>query len=266
MSVEDRLSSIEGQYKIASLSVYDLYVTGSPTESVVSKAIKDILVFQRLLELLFEDTRKLEDKSTSYYVSRCGENVEYIRHYLRGKQTGKGVCDLIDASKYSEAFASFRCVRSFMYEFCEDVRLIYALRIYPIEEKMALKSELTDYNFGEVTKCLDEAETNLAEKHYKDCIDRCREAMEKAVALILVAEKKTPSKSFSTDVGTLVGTGIIDREIKKLVEATYSYMSEVGAHGRGGELSLADAHYTVKEAYMRIDVLMKKFRTYLGTK
>ncbi|MEM2972388.1 MAG: hypothetical protein QW270_08235 [Candidatus Bathyarchaeia archaeon] len=127
---------------------------------------------------------------------------------------------------------------------------------------MALKSLLTDYGFLEVTKCLDEAETNLAENHFKDCIDRGREALEKTVTSILIAEGKKPSGSFSADIGTLSGTGIIDKETKKLTEATYSYLSEVGAHGRTGNVTSADAHYSLKEIYMRIDILLKKYLAY----
>jgi len=156
-----------------------------------------------------------------------------------------------------------------MYQLLDDVRLIYALRIYPIEEKIALKSTLTDYGFVEVVGCLDEAENNLAMRkpeHMKDCVDRCREALEKTTASILVAEKKKPSGYFSTDMGTLSGLGIVDKEPKKLTEATYSYLSEVGAHGRAGEVTLGDAHYAMKETYMRIDILLKKYTEYLARK
>ena len=138
-----------------------------------------------------------------------------------------------------------------MYQIIEDVRLIYALKLYPIQEKMALKSLLTDLGFLEVTKCLDEAETNLAEK---------------TVTSILSAIGKTPSGYFSTDVGTLSSLGIIDKETKKLTEATYSYLSEAGAHGRIGDLTSSDAYYALKETYMRIDILLKKYSVYSSKK
>jgi len=156
-----------------------------------------------------------------------------------------------------------------MHQILQDVRLIYALRIYPIEEKMALKSQLSDYGFVEVIRCLDEAENNLAMRkpeHFKDCVDRSREALEKTAASILGAEGKTPSGYFSTDMGTLSNSGIVDKESKRLTEATYSYLSEVGAHGRAGEVTLGDAHFAMKETYMRIDILLKKYAEYLKTK
>jgi hypothetical protein len=267
MSVEDRLSSIEQQYKKA----YDMLssVCGSDNWSSarsaqnISETIKAILTFQRGIELLYEDIKKLSDEKTELYIDRCKGNIISIRVRIQGSS---GTCDYIDRTEYEFAFAAFRKVRSLTYQILEDVRLIYALRIYPIEEKMALKSALTDYGFVEVTKCLDEAETNLAEKHFKDSIDRSREGLEKTAASILVAEKKKPSGYFSTDVGTISGLGILDKETKKVTEATYSYLSEVGAHGRGEELTLGDAHYAIRETYMRIDVLLKRYAGYLSRK
>ena len=100
----------------------------------------------------------------------------------------------------------------------------------------------------------------------KDCVDRSREALEKTVASILDTEKKKPSGYFATDMGTLSGQGIIDKESKRLMVATHSYLSETGAHGRAGEVTLADAHYAMKETYMRIDILLKKYSEFLNKK
>jgi len=201
-----------------------------------------------MLELLYEDVRKLKDEKTKFYVERCEENVKLIGNFIRGVDS---ICTDIDFDDFSKAFRYFKLIRSLMYQIIEDVRLIYALKLYPIQEKMALKSLLTDLGFLEVTKCLDEAETNLAEK---------------TVTSILSAIGKTPSGYFSTDVGTLSSLGIIDKETKKLTEATYSYLSEAGAHGRIGDLTSSDAHYALKETYMRIDILLKKYSMYSSKK
>ena len=272
LSVEDQLSSIEKQYQTAyemfhNINDYSLAKYRYP--DYLSEAIKAALAFQRSMELLFEDIKKLSDEKTKFYIDRYNKNINFIRFSLSGTSKSLGACDYIDIANYNEAFKSFRRIRSFMYQILEDVRLIYALRIYPIEEKIALKSQLSDYGFVEVVKCLDEAENNLAMRkpeHRKDCVDRCREALEKTAASILVAEKKKPSGYFATDMGTLSGLGIVDKEPKKLTEATYSYLSEVGAHGRAGEVTLGDAHYAMKETYMRIDILLKKYAEYLAKK
>lgn len=185
-----------------------------------------------------------------------------IGAYVRGENS---VCNSLDGADFNGAFGFFRQIRATMYQILEDVKLVYALRIYPIEEKMALKSRLSDYNFLEVVRCLDEAEDNLAThkpEHMKDCVDRSREALEKTAASVLVAEKKKPSGYFATDMGTLSSLGIIDKESKRLMEATHSYLSEVGAHSRAGEVTLADAHYAMKETYMRVDILLKRYSEY----
>jgi hypothetical protein len=211
---------------------------------------------------VFEEIKKLSDDTMKPYIDRCHEKVISIGLCLRDRPNG--VCYAIDNEEYYSAFELFRKTRASVYQFLEDAKLVYALRLYPIEEKVALKSMLTDHGFVEAAKCLDEAEGNLAEKRFKDCIDRSREALEKTVASILLAEKKKPSTYFSTDMGTLSDSGIIDKESKKLIEATYSYMSEIGAHGRDGEINLSDAHYAMKETYMRIDILLKKYAAYLA--
>lgn len=232
----------------------------------ISEVIKAALTFERNIELLFEDLKKLSDQKTYFYIHRCEDNISRIRIYVSGSSGFNGAIEELDRANHGKAFQKFRRIRSWMYQILEDVRLIYALRIYPIEEKMALKSTLTDYGFMEVTKCLEQAEEHLAEKHFKDCITRCREALEKTGASILVTEKKKPSGYFATDMGTLSGLGIVNKEVKKLTEATYSYLSEVGAHGRGGKVTLGDTHYAMKETYMRIDILLKKYSKFLQKK
>lgn len=270
LSVEDQLALIEKQY----LKTFDRLRNShyyASTEykkpSYINETIKSALTFQRSVELLFDDVKKLSDDKTKYLIERCQKNVILIGDYLRDRPDG--VCSYLDDYRYANAFSLFRNIRSFMYQFLEDVRLIYALRIYPIEEKMALKSKLSDYGFVEVIKCLDEAEDNLAMRkpeHFKDCIDRSREALEKTAASILVVEGKKSSGYFATDMGTLSNFGIFDKESKRLIEATYSYLSEVGAHGRAGEVTLGDAHYAMKETYMRIDIILKKYAAYSAGK
>jgi hypothetical protein len=266
LSVEDQLSLIELQYQAAYKMVARIPSNAYRTDDDINEAIKAVLTFQRNIELLYEDIAKLSDDKTQYYIERCHKNVVSIRLSIRGASGYQGVLDDLDSAAYSPAYTKFRNIRSDMYGIIEDVRMIYSLRIYPVEEKMALKSMLTDYGFLEVTKCLDEAEDNMVNKHNKDCIDRSREALEKTASSMLTAEKKTPSGSFSTDIGTISNMGIIDKETKRLTEATYSYLSEKGAHGRAGEVTPGDAHYAMKETYMRIDILLKKYTTFHAIK
>ena len=267
LSVEDQLSSIEQQYlkTFNLLSNISEHILWQITENTI-QAMKDVLRFQRSVELLLEDTKKMCDEKTKSYFKRCEQSMSRVELQIRGRSDWPGVCRSLDDESYSAAFKKFRYIRTYVYQILEDVRLIYALRIYPIEEKMALKSTLTDYGFVEAIKSLEEAENNLAEKRFKDCMTRCRESLEKTVSSILVAENKKLSGYFSTDIGQLSSLDMVDKESKRLIVATYSYLSEVGAHGRGEKPKLGDAHYAMKETYMRIDILLKKYSTFLAKK
>lgn len=193
----------------------------------------------------------------------CELNYMRIYRIIKGASKTFGMIDLIDSSDFDAANDNYRNVRGYMYQFFEDIRLIYALRIYPIEEKMAFKSKLSDLDFIEVINCLDQADENIVSKHYKDCVDRCRESLEKTVTTILTKTEKKPSGYFATDMGNLSNMHLIDKEPKRLIEATYSYLSEIGVHGRGGKLDLGDANYAIKETYMRIDILVKCYEEFI---
>jgi hypothetical protein len=277
--MESRLAIVEKQYLDAlkffsnmveteNVSSPSGYLVPRPipkfhTRDYENEAIKAALSFHRSIELLFEDVRKLGDANTQPYIDRCSDKMISIKVNIRGFGSFDGACSRIDKGNFDEAYSILLRTRSDMYQVLEDVRLTYSLRLYPIEEKMALKSVLTDYGFTEITKCLEEAERNLAEKHSKECVDRCREALDKTPPSMLVYIGKKPSFYFATDLGTLAGLGVLDKESKKLTEATFAYLSEVGPHGRAGEVSPQDAHWAMKEVYIRIDVLLNKFATYL---
>jgi len=203
----------------------------SSARARVSVAIKDSLTIERKLELLIEDVTNLLDETSEKYIERCTSNMDIIILLLRGGEKYTGALIDLDSYDYKSAYERFRRIRNHMYRIFEDIRTIYALKIYPIEEKMELKSKLSNFEFIDVLKCLDEADDNIANKHYKDSINRGRDALEKLVSNILLRLNKTPSYYFSTDIGTLRGMDFINKESKRLIEATYSYLSEVGAHG-----------------------------------
>lgn len=226
----------------------------------IDSALADVTSFQRRMEMLFEDVRKLDDEKTNFYVVRCQLNLNRIRSTI--EKPDSGVLALITGGYDNRAYSEFCSIKVPMLAIVEDIRLIQALRVYPIEEKIELKSQLSDNGFVEVVKCMDDAERNFAEKspsHLKDVVDRSREAIDKFIATALEIEEKKPSKMFSTDLGTFSGLGIISKEEKKIVEATWSYLSEAGPHGRMGELTLGDVNFAVKDTYMVIDLLLKRY-------
>lgn len=300
MSIEEQISSIEKKYEDALENLYELTTTKSLEDldlEDITGTLKIIIAFQRELELLCEDIRKLADDKTKFYVQRCWANLNTIRRVLgeevydlseipelegvgsivtRKRAVSEppedGVYGLIDAGMitpehFKTAFNLFTSVTSCTYEIFGDVRLIYALRIFPMEARAAIKSRLSDLNFIDVVKCLDQAEQNIVDKHHKDCHDRCREALEKTASSILEKEGKKASHYFSTDIGTLSGMGVVEKETKRLIEATHAYLSQVGSHGISEkEPSLGDANFALKDTYLKIDTLLNKYDQYLARK
>lgn len=233
----------------------------------IDSAIEEVASFQRKMEMLVEDVMKLLDDKTRFYAKRCLENLDIIRTKI--EDSDQGVLQYLFDGYFQNSYTQFRSIKVPMVAIIEDVRLIHALRIYPIEEKIELKSSLSDLGFVSVVQCLDDAERNLAEKHpshLKDAVDRSREAIDKFISSALEKEGKKPSNMFNTDIGTFGGLGIISKEEKRIVEATWSFLSEAGPHGRMGELSLGDVNFSLKDTYMIIDLLLKKYRQFKSKK
>jgi hypothetical protein len=257
-----RAEDIEGIYdgvreKLNRLEVAGLY---GATRAMIDSALADVTSLQRKIELLVEDVRKLDDEKTRFYVNRCMKNLNAIRFGI--EDFNSGVLQNITRQSYQSAVIEFYEIKIPLLAILEDIKLIQALRVYPIEEKVELKSQLSDNGFVEVVKCLDEAECNIAENnpsHRKDIVDRSREAIDKFVATTLTKEGRKPSDMFNTDIGTFSGLGIISKEEKKIVEATWSYLSEAGPHGRKGELTLGDVNFAVRDTYVVIDLLLKRY-------
>jgi len=280
MSIEEKIKEIEKEYlDLHNMCVrlddtYTRYPTSRKAKiSEVNDAIKATLKLQNDVELLWEETYKIgQDQKLKYYTDRLKDNIDRLRYLIRGTQLEKsyynGAVDYLSNKNFELALSRIARIRNRIYQIFTDIRILYSLKIYPIEEKLALKSKLIDLNFNDVVKCLDEIDDNIANEHYKDAIDRSRESLEKTITNILNKLGKTPSNRFSTDIGTLSGKKLmfIDKETKLLTTATYSYLSEVGAHGRTGEVTQSDSYYTVKEVYMRIDKLINILDNYTKEK
>jgi len=276
-SVEEKISKIELLYKEIRERLKALDESYGNTHVQLNKRYHDkneftdellklVVTFQRNLELLVEDAKELKDDKTKFYVERCFTELGYVRWYLEDGKSG--TYRALDLKQHEKAYNAFYKLRSNMYAIFQDVRVTYALRIYPIEEKLKLKSALSDLTFTDVVACLEEAETNLVEKkpdHLKDALCRCREALEKFVTNTLEKEGKTPSKKFNVDIGTVTGMGILRKEEKRMIEPTYAYLSE-GCHGRIENLTLGKVNYAMKDTYMRIDLLLKTYREHISSK
>jgi hypothetical protein len=166
------------------------------------------------------------------------------------------------------AYFGFRSLRSSLIELEEELRLVGALTTYPIERKIELKKELVMNGFEEVAVSLEEAESNVEAEHFKDCVSRCRDAIEMFVAS--VREKETGQKTdkhFATDLAKIVNIGIFDEGTQKLAQGVYSFTSLKGSHKYDtSKVTIYDAETALKESYSLLEMLVKRYLELLKVK
>ena len=127
-----------------------------------------------------------------------------------------------------------------------------------------MKDNLVSKNFEEVAISLEEAESNAEIGHYKDCVSRCRDAIEIFVSLIKEKElgEKT-EKHFSTDLAKISKYGIYDDAIKRLAQGVYSFLSLKGSHKYDEEkVTVYDAETALQESYSLLGMLLKRYSEY----
>lgn len=271
MDIELKLQSIEEDYISLRNRYYSIAnISGYRNDKIINETIKLTLNFHSNIEILYEDVKDIIDDKVRKYFNRIEESLNIINTNLRGRMGNvhyfKGAIELLNSDSYYEcdlAYKRINTIKDNVYRFCEDIRLLYTLKTYPIEEKLKIKSVLSDHGFIEVVQSLDELDDNLLKGHSKDALARGRDALEKLIFAILLKIEKKPSYHFGTDIGTLGGLGFIDRENKKLIEATFSLLSEVGSHGRTTKEDVNRyTKYAIKELFMKIDKLINLYEYY----
>jgi len=162
------------------------------------------------------------------------------------------------------AYFCLKLIRPDLIELEEELRLISALTAFPISQKIALKHQLVIDGFEEVAVSLEEAESNVEEEHFKDCVSRCRDAIEIFIASI--REKETGEKTerrFVTDLGKLVKVGIFEEGDRRLAQGVYSFLSLKGSHKyEPKRVTIYDAETALKETYSLLVMLLKKYKDF----
>jgi hypothetical protein len=160
-----------------------------------------------------------------------------------------------------KAYFGFKLLRSKLIEMEEELRLIGALNAYPIEKKIKLKERLVKENFEEVAISLEEAETNVENEHFKDCVGRCRDAVE--IFTSLIKEKELGEKTelhFNTDFIKIVNYGIYDEATQRLAQGVYSFLSLKGSHKYNEKkVTVYDTETALLETYSLLDMLLQKY-------
>jgi len=260
-------------------------------EDKLLELLRNVMKFQRKIELSLESAIKLAgkiqfieriDKATKKLLSRfISDNVidkiEFMSVYTRElvEYSVKGVTlhlklshkkllhgDDTECRRHCYcAYFGLKSARSSLIELEEELRLISAITTYPIEKKTQLKNQLVVNDFDEVAVSLEEAESNVEVEHFRDCVSRCRDAVE--IFIASVREKETGEKTerhFATDLGKLVKIGVLDIGTQRLVQGVYSFLSVKGSHKYDAKkVSIYDAETSLKETYSILEMLLKKY-------
>jgi len=291
-STESMISEIEENYS-SILKKFRKYVKSEGakiaikdfSEDELISLLRDLVKFQKRIEYFLYTAKRLV-KNTIHFekLERIAENVskkfssdvviDTVIVYSTEETVLGAISNLKKAHRYllhGESFDSkrklycayiaFRLLQHDLIELEEEMRLISALTTYPIEKRIELKGKLVSENFEEVAISLEEAETNVEEEHFRDCISRCRDAVE--IFVSTVKERETGEKSekrFSIDIGKIVKHGIYDEAIQRLAQGVYSFLSLKGSHKYDEKkITIYDAEIALQETYSLVEVLLQKY-------
>jgi len=258
------------------------------SEDEILALLRDVMSFQRKIEQVLASVTRIagqtgylkrleetaKDLLTKLTTDKGIDIVDFIVYSYLQKEEVKGIIPHLKSShllflhndeayrrKCYCAYFGFKSLRSSLIELEEELRLISALTTYPIEKKTKLKQELVMNGFEEVAVSLEEAESNAGDEHFKDCVSRCRDAIEYFVASM--REKETGEKTdkhFAIDLAKIVNMGIFDESVQKLTQGVYSFTSLKGSHKYDAtKVTVFDAETAMKEAYSIIEMLTKKY-------
>jgi hypothetical protein len=148
-----------------------------------------------------------------------------------------------------------------------DLRLLASLMIFPVEQKMKIKDILLEKGFDSIVEFLETAEHNYVQvpPHLKDTLSNCRNALEAMVTTLVTRTDQKPTQRFSTDMATLLNTGLLDRETKDVVLSVWSYLSMKGSHSYSqvDKKSISDVDFGIEQTYRIISQMLTKYQTWL---
>jgi hypothetical protein len=260
------------------------------TEQDLLSLIRRIMNFQRKIEYSINTAKKLLSNvfDSGRLIEICNKLIDRLcdekrsyeeLSYNDANYNVMGVIPLLKISHKSflqlpnskaclrnaySAYHGFKLLKSILIELEEELRLVSALTTYPIEKITVLKNQLVVNDFEDVAISLEESESNLENEHFKDCVSRCRDALEFFIAQI--RQRKTGEKTerhFATDLGKIAKIEVFDEATQKLAQGVYSYLSLKGSHKYdSSKVSIYDAETALKETYSLIEMLLKKLLEY----
>jgi hypothetical protein len=213
-----------------------------------SRRIKEPKVYDRLVEIGNRITNDLGKKTGNiiYELKSSLKNV-LANDNVTAKNYWIHACD-----QFEEAHVD-------IIEFEEELRFLALVFAYPIARKIELKSQLSLEGFDGVEQKLEEVDTNISVKHWKDVISRCRDSIELFCATLRKVKLGEESeKRFTNDLIALNKKSVIDEAEQKLINGVYSFLSEKGSHDYDEtKVTPYNAEIAVEETYSLLEMLLE---------
>lgn len=213
-----------------------------------SRKIKEPKVYDRLVEIGNRITNDL------------GKKTGNIIYELKSSLKNVLVNDNVTARNYwIHAHDQFEEAHVDIIEFEEELKFLALVFAYPIAKKIELKSQLSLEGFDGVEQKLEEADTNISVKHWKDVISRCRDSIELFCATLRKVKLDEESeKRFASDLISLNKKGVIDEAEQKLINGVYSFLSVKGSHDYDEtKVTPYNAEIAVEETYSLLEMLLE---------
>lgn len=233
----------------------------------------------RGLEAAAQEATTLVDQSTMLYAARLGQEVDSFRVAVEGQvfmwvpstdkvqQVVSNVFGVpkkgfvtnyllknVDAEKYCQALGQLNEARGIFFSALEDIRMLYELRLLPMEERDRIRQALAEAGMPEVAARLSKAD----EQRVGDppaCIGHSREALAFTVHSLAKAKVGRSTDSFQADLAELGKTrGFLPPEERRVAVSLYSYLSSKWKAGE--EPKPGDAEFALKLTYFFIDRLL----------
>lgn len=148
-----------------------------------------------------------------------------------------------------------------------DLRLMSSLISFPSDQRIRIKDELIRLDFSKAAGYLDTAEQHILSSppRPKNALSNCRLAIESVIYQLIQMNEMKPEKQFSVDLSLLSGKHpeLIDDAMKKVIQATFSYLSQKGSHSYTDvePKDLNDVEFGLEQTYRVLDNLLLKLES-----
>jgi hypothetical protein len=237
----------------------------------------------RSLESAASDAEVMSDASTKLYATRLGLEVDSFRVVIEGQvlmrmpstdrvgqtvsrtlglPTGGSVTNYIlktlDAENFCSAFDMLNKTRGVFFSALEDIRMLYEMRLLPLEERGRIREGLTNAGMPEVADRLVKADAQRVDDP-PGCIGNCREVFATTIHKLAELRAGRATDSVSGDLAELGKKEVVSPEERRVMVALYSFMSD---RWKAPEKpNSGDAEFALKQTYFFVDRLLGWFGT-----